>query len=106
MINNIWPSPAGSGQAQIYDFCQRVGNLLRQERYKDYHVASITLTAGTTTAVAWSGFSDTHRVSITPTNAAAAALVPYVSARTAGTGITLTHGTAGGTETYDVVIIR
>lgn len=106
MSGNIWPSPTGAGNPQLYDFCRRLAQLLTQEKYKDYYTQSITLTAGTTTTVAWAGMSADHRVLITPTNAAAAALSPYVSARTAGTGFTLTHGTAGGTETFDLVVIR
>jgi hypothetical protein len=103
---NIWPSPSGSGQQQLYDFCKRLALLLTTETYKDYTTRSITLTAGTTTSVAWAGMSADHRVSITPTSSAAAALSPYVSARTAGTGFTLTHGAAAGTETFDCIVIR
>ena len=106
MSGNIWPSPAGTGQAQLYEFCRRLAQLLFNEKYKDYYLASITLTAGTTTVVAWTGMSVSHRVAITPTNSAAAALSPYVSARTAGTGFTLTHGAAAGTETFDLIVIR
>jgi hypothetical protein len=106
MSANIWPSPTGAGAQQLYDFCRRLAFLLSQEKYKDYYATSITLTAGTTTSVAWSGMSADHRVALTPTNAAAAGLSPYVSARTAGTGFTLTHATAAGTETFDVVVIR
>lgn len=106
MSTNIWRSPTGAGAQQLYDFCRRLAFLLSQEQYKDYHATSITLTAGTATSVAWSGMSNSHRVSIMPTNAAAAALSPYVSARTPGTGLTLTHGTAAGTETFDLVVIR
>ena len=106
MASNIWGNPAGSGNPQIYDWLKRLALLLNQEKYKDYTVMSVTLTAGTTTAVAWSGMSTSHRVALTPTNSAAAALNPYVSARTAGTGFTLTHGAAAGTETFDCIIIR
>lgn len=106
MSGNIWPSPTGAGANQLYEFCKRLAFLLTQEKYKDYRVQSVTLTAGTTTSVAWNGMSADHCVSITPTNSAAAALSPYVSARTAGTGFTLTHGAAGGTETFDCLIIR
>ena len=104
--SNLWPSPSGAGAQQLYDFCKRLSLLLMQEKYKDYTVQSVTLTAGTTTSVAWPGMSAEHRVSLTPTNSAAAALSPYVSARTAGTGFTLTHGAAGGTETFDCIIVR
>lgn len=103
---NIWPSPAGAGNPQLYDFCKRLAFLLTREAYKDHYTTSITLTAGTTTSVAWAGMSADHRVSLTPTNSAAAALNPHVSARTPGTGITLTHGSAAGTETFDLIIIR
>lgn len=103
---NIWPTPRGSGQQQIYDFCKRLADLLTRETYKDYTTRSITLTAGTSTVIAWDGMSAEHRVSLTPTSSAAAALSPYVSARTAGTGFTLTHGAAAGTETFDCIIIR
>lgn len=106
MAGNIWPPVTGAGAAQLYEFCKRLALLLTQEKYKDYTSRSITLTAGTTTSVTWAGMSADHRVSITPTNSAAAALSPYVSARTAGTGFTLTHGAAGGTETFDCLIIR
>jgi len=103
---NLWPSPSGAGGPQLYDFCKRLSFLLTRESYKDYTTRTITLTAGTTTSVAWTGMSAEHRVSLTPTNSAAAALSPYVSARTAGTGITLTHASAGGTETFDLILIR
>jgi hypothetical protein len=106
MSANIWPSPTGAGAQQLYDFCRRLAFLMSQEKYKDYYATSITLTAGTTSSVAWSGMSNDHRVSITPTNAAAAGLSPYVSARTPGTGFTLTHGAAAGTETFDIIVIR
>jgi len=106
MSGNIWPSPTGAGANQLYEFCKRLAFLLTQEKYKDYTARSITLTAGTTTSVAWTGMSADHRVLITPTSSAAAALSPYVSARTAGTGFTLTHGAAAGTETFDCIIIR
>jgi hypothetical protein len=106
MSGNIWPPVAGAGANQLYEFCKRLALLLTQEKYKDYTTRSITLTAGTTTTVEWSGMSADHRVSLTPTNSAAAALSPYVSARTAGTGITLTHASAGGTETFDLILIR
>ncbi len=106
MSSNVWGNPTGPGNPQLYEWCRRVAQLLALESYKDYHATSITLTAGTSTSVAWSGMSADHRVSLTPTNAAAAGLSPYVSARTAGTGFTLTHGAAAGTETFDVVVIR
>lgn len=106
MAGNLWTSPTGAGANQLYEWAKRLTQLLTQEKYKDYHVKSVTLTAGTTTAVAWSGMGSDHNVFITPKNSAAAALSPYVSARTAGTGFTLTHGAAGGTETFDCLIIR
>lgn len=101
-----WQFPPGQANPQLYVWAQ---NLMRQfirEEYKDYHLQDVTLSAGTTTAVAWDGMSADHRVFVTPSNSAAAALAPYVSAITAGTGFTLTHGTAAGTETYHCLIIK
>jgi hypothetical protein len=106
MSSNVWGNPTGPGNPQLYEWCRRVAQLLALEKYKDYYATSITLTAGTSTTVSWSGMSNSHRVSITPTNAAAAGLSPYVSARTPGTGFTLNHGTAAGTETFDLIVIR
>lgn len=106
MSNNLWQNPTGTGAQQLYDWAKRLTILFQQGRHKDYLVRSITLSAGTSTVVAWSGMSADHRVSLTPTNSAAAALSPYVSARTAGTGFTIAHGSAAGTETFDAIIIR
>lgn len=65
---------------------------------------SFTLSVGTSTIVADARTLATSVVVMHPTNAAAAALTPYVSAKTAGTGFTLTHGIAAGTETFDYIL--
>jgi len=105
MSGNLWPSPTGAGAQQLYDWAKRLSQLLTQGKYRDYTLMTVTLSAGTSTVVSWTGMSADHRVFITPRTSAAAALSPYVSARTAGTGFTLTHGAAGGTETFDCLVI-
>jgi len=65
-----------------------------------------TLTAGTSTSVPDVRVLATTRIVVQPTNAAAAALatLPYPSAKSAGTGFTLTHANANGTETFDYIL--
>lgn len=106
MTGNLWQAPSGSGGNQIYLWAQRLSQLLQLGKHKDYVIRSVTLGAGTTTTVADGGVTADCRVFLMPTNSGAAALSPYVSARTAGTSFVLTHGSAGGTETYDCLIIR
>lgn len=106
MSANLWQDPPGSTPAQLYRWAQDLTRLFRQGRHKDYDLLSITLSAGTTTVVAAPGITTSARVSLFPTNAAAAALNPYRSATSAGTSFTLTHGAAGGTETFDGLVIR
>jgi hypothetical protein len=103
---NLWREPTGQGNPQIYQWALRLMQLFQQGRHKDYAFVSVTLTAGTSTSVAYSGMSTDHRVFVTPTNAAARALPVHVSAKTAGTGFTLTHGSAAGTETFDALVVR
>ena len=69
---------------------------------------SLTLTAGTTTSVANTAVLSASQLYLQPTNASGAALStqPYVSAQTAGTGFTLTHASAAGTETFQYLFIR
>jgi hypothetical protein len=69
---------------------------------------SLTLTAGTTTSVANTAVLPASQLWLQPTNASGAALTtqPYVSAQTAGTGFTLTHASAAGTETFQYLFIR
>lgn len=69
---------------------------------------SITLTAGTTTSVANTAVLSASQLWLQPTSAAGAALSsqPWVSATTPGTGFTLTHSAAAGTETYQYLFIR
>lgn len=107
MAGNLWQMPAGSGQNQIYLWAQRLVTLLQQGKHKEYHIGSVTLTAGTSTTVANTSVTAECRVFLMPTNAAARTLgLPHVSTKTPGTSYVLTHGAAGGTETYDALVIR
>ncbi len=106
MAGNIWQPPAGAGANQIYLWAQRLSALFQQGKHKDYVTRAVTLSAGTSTVVAETSMTDTSRVLLTPTSSAAAAIHPYVSARTVGTGFTLTHSSAAGGETYDCIVIR
>lgn len=107
MAGNLWQLPAGTGQNQLYLWAQRLTTLLQQDKHKEYSLASITLTAGTTSVIADKTVTDTCRVFLMPTNASARTLgLPHVSAKTVGASYTLTHGTAAGTETYDALVIR
>lgn len=106
MAGNPWVLPAGNGPYQLYLWAQGLIKLLQQGKHKEYKVRSITLTAGTTTTVSETTITSTSIVLLQPTNATAAALSPYTSAKTPGVSFQLTHGAAAGTETYDVLIIR
>ena len=67
-------------------------------------VTSLTTTASASDTVTLIGILSTSHVSITPTNAAAAAMIAsiYVSAKSAGS-ITVTH-TASAGATFDIII--
>lgn len=71
---------------------------------------NLTLTAGTATTLTSPFVHSQSVILFMPTNAAAAAIVPYVTARTydrataVGTA-TLTHATAAGTETYEWIAL-
>jgi hypothetical protein len=66
---------------------------------------SVTLTAGTATTVINSSITSLSRISLLPTNAAAAALTGiYISAKNSQTSFVITHSTAAGTETFDYTI--
>ena len=107
MAANQWRDPAGATIVQLFQWAQSLMTLFRRGEHKDYHFVSVTLTAGTSTVVADTKIGGSNdRVFLTPTNAAARALPVHVSARTAGTSFTLTHGAAGGTETYEALVIR
>lgn len=107
MAGNLWQGPPGAGQNQIYLWAQRLATLLQQGRHKEYHLASVTLTAGTSTTIANTTVTADCRVFLMPSNAAARTLgLPHVSAKAPGTSYTLTHGAAAGTETYDALVIR
>jgi hypothetical protein len=103
---NLWQDPAGPTLPQVYAWAQRLMNEFRRGKHKEYDLLSVTLSAGTSTVVAAPNVTASARVLLFPTNAAAAALNPYRSATSAGTSFTLTHGAAGGTETFDAVVIR
>lgn len=103
---NYWNPPPGQSNQQLYQWAQRWAHLFQQGRHKEYASVSVTLSAGTSSVIAYTGMTSASTVVLTPTNAAAAALSPYVSAKTAGTGFTLTHGAAGGTETFNALVFR
>ena len=66
---------------------------------------SITLTAGTTTTVANTNITARSRITLTPTNSAAASLTGvFVATKTSLTDFRITHSTAAGTETFDYTI--
>jgi hypothetical protein len=69
-------------------------------------VATVTLAPGTTTTITDSRIGPASFISVSPTNAAAAGLFSgvHIASKTKGSA-TLGHGTAAGTETYDVLII-
>lgn len=104
--SNLWQPPSGASAAQIYQWAQSLMQAFRRGQDKDYAFVSVTLTAGTSTVVVYTGMTADHKVFVTPTNAAARALPVHWSATTAGVGFTLTHGSAGGTETYTALVIR
>ncbi len=106
MSANLWKDPSGPTLPQVYSWAQDLMNQLRRGKHRDYDLLSITLSAGTSTVVAAPNVTASARVLLFPTNAAAAALNPYRSATSAGTSFTLTHGVAGGTETFDGLVIR
>ncbi len=84
-------------------------NFVRQfqrAEHKDYKISQITLSSGTTTVVTNDYVTNEAAILLMPKNSAAAALSPYVSARSEGVSFTLTHATAAGTETYDALVIR
>ncbi len=70
----------------------------------DALIGTIDLTAGTSTTLtndnANFGFGYTSYLVLYPTESAAAAITPYVSAITDGTSFTLTHSSAAGGEIY------
>lgn len=106
MTGNLWQAPPGAGGNQLYLWAMRLSQLMQIGKHKDYVIRSVTLSSGTTTTVTDDGVTASCRIFLQPTNSGAAALSPYVSARTAGTSFVLAHGSAGGTETYDCLIIR
>ena len=80
---------------------------MRAGRHIETATGSVTLTAGTSTSLADTSVLSTSVVTLTATNAAARTLgIPAVTAKTQSTGVTLTHGAAAGTETYDYVVFR
>lgn len=107
MAGNLWQLPAGTGQNQLYLWAQRFTTLFQQGKHKEYSLASITLTAGTSSVIADTTVTSDCRVFLMPSNASARTLgLPHVSAKTVGASYTLTHGAAAGTETYDALVIR
>lgn len=106
MAVSRWLPPTGGSGAQLYQWAQGLMQAFRRGEHKDYHFVDVTLTAGTSTVVADTRIAASDRVLLTPTNAAARALPVHVSARTAGVSFTLGHGAAGGTETYQAVVMR
>lgn len=74
---------------------------------------SVTLGAAATTVVTAPQITATSKITLTPTNAAAATLVgsaksPYISARSVGVSFTIATASgaaAAGTETFDYLIV-
>jgi hypothetical protein len=73
---------------------------------------SFTMDAAASTSVAATVVTANSRIFLVPTNAAAATLVgsaesPYISAKSAGVGFTVStaSGAASGTETFDYIVI-
>ena len=103
----FWPLPADPGAGAMYLWARRLVDLLKTGKHVETVKGSITLTAGTTTAVAATSMLTDSVVLLMPTNAAARTLgVVAVTAKTQGTGFTLATPAAAGTETYDYVIVR
>lgn len=81
-------------------------------RGADPLTGSFTLAAAATNTITNTNVMTTSKITITPTNAAAASLMAgasalYISAKTAGTSFAVTTadaGNPGGTETFDYVI--
>lgn len=71
-------------------------------------IGTLTLSAGTSTAITAVPYIKSNaRVFLMPTNSGAAGLASvYVSAITAGTGFTITHSSAAGTETFNYFIVN
>lgn len=71
-------------------------------------IGTLTLSAGTSTAITAIPYIKANaKVFLMPTNSGAAGLASvYVSAITAGTGFTITHSSAAGTETFNYFIVN
>ena len=106
MTDRRWIPPPGKTASDLYLWAQNWARLFQRGLHKDYKISSVTLSAGTSTVVSNDYVTDEASILLTPTNAAAAALSPYISARAEGVSFTLTHATAGGTETYTAIVIR
>lgn len=101
-----WQGPPDQSVGALYLWAMNLVRQFQRAEHKSYRLIDVTLSAGTTTAVATTDINAEHHVFLMPTNAAAAALSPYVSAVSPGASFTLTHGTAAGTETYSAMIIE
>lgn len=90
----------GAGLQDIVRFCNQL--LLG----KLNAVTAVTLSAGTSTTILDSRIGAQSFLGLSPTAAASAALVAGLFVASKGKGAaTLTHATAVGTETFDVLII-
>lgn len=99
--------PATQDPANTYIWARRIVDLFRQGKHIETVTGSVTLTAGTTTSVTQTAVLSTSTIVPVPTNAPARALgIVAVTAKTQGTGFTLTTPSAAGTETYDYVVFR
>jgi len=101
-----WTAPPSAKAGDVYLWAQNLSRQFVRGDHKDYSLTKVTLTAGTTSVIADDYVTTEASIVLMPTNAAAAGLSPYVSARSEGVSFTLTHGTAAGTETYDALVIR
>ena len=103
----FWPVPHAADLNALYLWGRRLGDLMRAGKHVEILSGSVTLTAGTSTSVPLTDILSGSKVLLTATSAAARTLgVPAVTAKTQGTGFTLTHAAAAGTETYDYVVYK
>jgi len=103
----FWPLPADNTAPTLYLWGRRLVEMMRAGKHVETVTGSVTLTAGTTSAVAQTAVLSTSVVFVQPTNAAARALgLVAVTSKSQGVGFTLTTPAAAGTETYDYVVVR